>query len=231
MDPIKLRGKYGPEAKIQQDIIAKLMMRGWFAKATHGNEFQVGFPDIFASHTSYGSRWVEVKTENGKLEDSQHHTFLEFSKRNVGVWILTGNSDWEYNKLFKPSNWYTFTSIMKSNRVGKSIKPWKNPRQQPDGPERRLQNQIKTILEADDWYTLDTHGNIFQYGFPDMYACHKKYGTRWIEVKNPDGYKFTPAQLKNFPLMQAHGSQVWVLTSTNDVYKTLNGPGNWYRFL
>lgn len=232
MEPYRPKSKKGPEAKIQERIVKRLRMDGWFCKETHGNEFQKGFPDLFACHISYGSRWIDVKRPTGyKIKDSQHHAWLEFSKRNIGVWILTDDSQWEMNKLFQPDNWYTYLSAFAThNRASKPLEPWKDPRKQADGPERRIQNEIKAALEADGWYCLDTHGNIYQYGFPDLYACHKRYGARWIEVKNLERYVFTPAQLKTFPLMQANGCGVWVLTDKSQI-PLLFKPGNWWMYL
>lgn len=231
MEPFQAGGPE-KEAIIQKRILKRLLLDGWFAKATHGNEFQKGFPDIFACHNSYGSRWIDVKRPKGyKIKDSQHHAWREMAKRNVGVWILCDSIDWEMNKLYQPANWYTYLSAFQThNRSSKPIAPWSDPRKQPDGPERRIQNKVKKALEADDWYCLDTHGNIYQYGFADLYACHKKYGSRWIEIKNPTGHYFTPAQLKIFPLMQAHGCGVWVLTSESEIDKLFQA-ANWWQYL
>lgn len=79
---------------------------------------------------------------------------------------------------------------------------------------------------------METHGNAYQSGFPDIFACHPKYGHRWIEVKNPDAYGFTPAQLAHFPMMQQHGSGVWILVAATDAeIQKLLGPPNWYQYL
>jgi hypothetical protein len=77
-----------------------------------------------------------------------------------------------------------------------------------------------------------THGNIYQYGFPDLYIAHRSYGVRWIEIKNPDGYRFTGAQLEFFHQLASAGVGVWVLTAaTEDEYKKLFSPANWHYFL
>lgn len=231
MNPYSPRGKVRPEAALQKKVITNLIMDGWFAKATHGNEFQQGFPDIFACHSSYGSKWIEMKTLTGRLRQSQRDTFLEFSKRNIGVWILTGATEYDMKKICGPPNWHTFVEIMRStsNRASK-IEEAKESRQQPDGPERRIQNAIKAELEKDGWFCKDTHGNIYQYGFPDLYCCHADWGARWIEVKNPTGYIFTPAQLKTFPMFQANGVGVWVLVDPSEKGKLFQ-PANWWTYL
>ena len=69
---------------------------------------------------------------------------------------------------------------------------------------------------------MRTHRNLFQRGFPDLYATHKRYGPRWIEVKLPGmkGSKFTPAQLEFFPQLLENGTDIWIITSP-DEYKLL----------
>ena len=229
MDPIPRKTE--SEASIQRRLISKLRIEGWFSKATHGNEFQIGFPDVFACHIRYGSRWIELKKPGvGILQDTQHHFFLELAKRNIGVWILTDSTDWEYKKLFSPANWHTYCSIMKSNRGSKALKPFREPRKQADGPERRIQEAVKAELAKDGWFVADTNGNIYQYGFPDLYACHARYGSRWIEIKNPKGYVFTPAQIETFPQFSAQGVGVWVLTGPEEIPKIFS-PANWYTYL
>ena len=76
-----------------------------------------------------------------------------------------------------------------------------------------------------------THGNMYQQGFPDLFACNSRYGHRWIEVKNPKAYKFTPAQVHSFPKMCANGSGVWVLVAaTEEEYMKLFEPFNWWQY-
>lgn len=82
------------------------------------------------------------------------------------------------------------------------------------------------------WVVMETHGNAFQSGFPDLYATHFDVGGRWIEVKNPLKYEFTPAQLKYFPMLSSNGTPIWILTSdADDQIKKLFKPPNWHHFL
>ena len=102
----------------------------------------------------------------------------------------------------------------------------------PKKPETIIQNEIISFLKLRDWYVKSTHGNIYSMGFPDLYACHKRYGTRWIEVKNPGGYSFTPAQMDVFPELSAKGVGIWILiAATEEEYKKLFGPANWHWYL
>ena len=101
-------------------------------------------------------------------------------------------------------------------------------------PEAKIQESIVKMLKLYGWYTMETHGNMFQSGFPDIFACHSKYGQRWIEVKLPDmkGSKFTAAQLEHFPKLCANGSGVWILTGDTDhEYKKLFAKFNWYHYI
>lgn len=102
----------GPEAKIQEKIVEMLTLRGWFVKSTHGNMYQAGFPDLYACHRSHGSRWIEVKNpEKYEFTDAQIRDFTKMAAEGVGIYVLTAATIEEYEKLFKPSNWYTYMSI------------------------------------------------------------------------------------------------------------------------
>lgn len=90
--------------------------------------------------------------------------------------------------------------------------------------EAEIQEAIINELQKRGWIVKSTHGNLYQSGFPDLFATHKTYGQRWIEVKRPErtGDIFTPAQREFFPLLCANGSGVWVLTGeTEDQLKLL----------
>lgn len=100
------------------------------------------------------------------------------------------------------------------------------------GPEQKIQNDLIEYLKLRDWLIKVTHGNEFQSGLPDLYCAHKKYGQRWIEVKNPESYAFTAAQLDFFPKLAAVGVGVWVLVAaTEPEYKKLWLPPNWHTYL
>jgi len=111
-----LRTRTGPEAKIQKALIDFLKIRDWSVKETHGNLYQSGFPDLYAYHVRYGTRWIEVKVKDKyKFTAAQLETFPDFSAKNVGIWILVAATEAEYEKLFKPAQWHTFLDVMKVN--------------------------------------------------------------------------------------------------------------------
>src|SRR4051794_19788032 len=100
------------------------------------------------------------------------------------------------------------------------------------GPEAEIQKRLVKYLEARSWLVKQTHGNLFQSGLPDLYCVHGQYGQRWIEVKNPKAYVFTPAQRDFFPKLNAVGIGIWILTDANEYeYQKLFAPANWHYFL
>jgi hypothetical protein len=108
----------------------------------------------------------------------------------------------------------------------------RGPKKGSRQPENIIQTDIINFLKLRDWYVINMTGNEFQMGVPDLYACHKRYGARWIEVKRKDKYRFTPAQMDVFPELTAKGVGIWILTAaTESEYKKLFGPANWWTFL
>lgn len=109
MDPIKPRAKKGPEAIIQLAIIKALTLRGWFVMVTHGNMYQSGFPDLYATHRHYGGKWIEVKNKEAyRFQPSQMETFPKLVANGSGVWVLVSADDEEIKKLLKPCNWHHY---------------------------------------------------------------------------------------------------------------------------
>lgn len=99
-------------------------------------------------------------------------------------------------------------------------------------PETLLQNEIIKLLRNKEWYVRQTHGNMFSSGWPDLYAAHLRYGTRWIEVKMPENYAFTAAQLDDFPEFAAKGVGIWIIQrATDEEYSKLFKPPNWHMHL
>lgn len=97
------------------------------------------------------------------------------------------------------------------------------------GPERKIQDAIIQMLESKGWIVKETHGNLYQTGFPDLYCIHEVHKQRWVEVKNPVRYRFTHAQKEYFPILNKIVG-VWVLTSPNEYDKLFERP-NWWKYL
>ncbi len=52
---------------------------------------------------------LDVKTVNGKLEDSQKENFQLMAAAGVGVWVLTDINEEIYKQLLtNPPNWWTW---------------------------------------------------------------------------------------------------------------------------
>lgn len=106
------------------------------------------------------------------------------------------------------------------------------PKRHKRGPERKIQDAVIKMLRGYGWYVMETHGNMFQSGFPDLYATHSQYRMRWVEIKNPIKFQFTAAQLECFPKLSAHGTPIWILTAaTKTEYDKLFKSENWWQFL
>jgi hypothetical protein len=59
-------------------------------------------------------------------------------------------------------------------------------------------------------------GNAFQMGIPDLYVYHKKYGERWIDIKNPVSYNYTKSQKWKWPTWEEAGIGVWIIVGATD---------------
>ena len=204
----------------------ELLLDGWYCLRTHGNAYQAGFPDVLALHKRFGTRWIEVKRPKGiKFTQAQLDVFTKFSANRVGVWVLTHEN--QKNLIHGAANWYTYLSS-RGITLSKD-----GPKRIPkSGPEGKIQDSVISKLEERGWFCLETYGNAYQSGLPDVFACHKTYGSKWIEFKNPDGYKFTAAQSDVFPRFAAEGVGIWILDGDTDVHiNKLDGPANWHTYL
>lgn len=107
----KLKLRQRPEAKIQKEIVEMLQVRGWLVRVMHASESSNGWPDVWSSHYKYGQRFIEVKLPNMKgssFTAAQLEWFPKMVANGCPIWILTGASVQEYDKLFRPQN---FTEI------------------------------------------------------------------------------------------------------------------------
>jgi hypothetical protein len=102
----------------------------------------------------------------------------------------------------------------------------RTPRNYAAGPEAKIQADIIEMLERKGWFVKHLHGNMYQIGMPDLYACRKGV-QRFIEVKNPKSWKFQESQLELFGLLAKQGVGVWVLFgATEEEYAKLFKPAN-----
>lgn len=104
--PFKPRAAHGPEYYIRADIIRLLKLRGWSTYITHGNQYQQGFPDIYALHPRYGQRWIDAKNpDQYTFTSAQKVMWPEWDALGMGVWIMVAGSQAEYEKLMGKPNW------------------------------------------------------------------------------------------------------------------------------
>ena len=91
-----------------------------------------------------------------------------------------------------------------------------NIRNHKKGPEAKIQDALIKFLKERGWFVKVLHGSIYQSGMPDLFAVKRRYGQRFIEVKQPVKFKFTSAQWEDFPRMVAEGVSIWVLTAATE---------------
>lgn len=117
-NPRVAKKKGSPEKKIQQAIMDMLTLKGWFCLSTHGNMFQKGLPDIYATHPSYRQRWIEVKLpemKGSQFTPAQRTTFAKLIAFGSPIWILTAATEEEYKKLFFDSNYHYYLALKMMN--------------------------------------------------------------------------------------------------------------------
>lgn len=95
--------------------------------------------------------------------------------------------------------------------------------------EADIQKAIIKELRYREWVVMETHGNEFQKGFPDLYCMHFTYGARWVEVKRPEGFSFTKAQQECFPKFELCKIGIWILVSEHpsEISKLWTEAPNW----
>lgn len=96
------------------------------------------------------------------------------------------------------------------------------------GPEYVIQREFIQYLKNRNWLVERMIGNAYQMGIPDIYVAHEKYGSRWIDLKNPVSYEFTRQQRIKWPIWAKHGVGIWIITAaTDEEYHKLFKPPNW----
>lgn len=98
-------------------------------------------------------------------------------------------------------------------------------------PEWHIQQALIEFLGHRDWLVEATHGNLYQKGLPDLFIHHIKWGYRWIDCKVKGRYSFTKAQKIKWPIWEAHGVGIWILTgATQEEYDKLFDSPNWRKY-
>jgi len=101
-----------------------------------------------------------------------------------------------------------------------------------DKPEYGILRNLVKFLKDRGWLVQRMSADAFLNGFPDLFCAHKKWGTRWIEVKQPEGYTLTQAQRRKWALWDELGIGIWILTAaTQEEYNKLYKLPNWRNFV
>jgi len=103
------RPKHGPEWYIQRDLMVYMKARGWHVERMTGNMYQKGIPDLYCYHKTWGERWIDVKND-GKYSftDDQKRKWPIWERAGIGIWILTGANQQQYDLIFKPPNFRSY---------------------------------------------------------------------------------------------------------------------------
>jgi hypothetical protein len=102
------------------------------------------------------------------------------------------------------------------------------------GPEYKIQQRIIKYLQDRGWYVTIMTASIYVKGMPDLYATHRIYGPKWIEVKHEKAWHFTADQKLVFPQLLGHGTKIWIMfeankTNYDGLFKECNAP--WFLAL
>lgn len=223
MKPYKPSSKGSPERKIQNLTIQRLSALGWYVRHLPGSCGNVGWPDLFACHYQYGYRWIEIKnTKNYRFTDAQLKWFPQYRLFGWKVWFLQDHRQTDI--LFKKPNWGVFDKFVRTTKAVPV--DFYEAAISGTTPEATLQRQVVRTLTEKGWLCRHIIGNVIRTGWPDLYVYHPVYGGKWIELKRGDDWKFTGAQLEQFPKFYAHRCGIWFITSTKEL-DLLEGPPNW----
>lgn len=97
-----------PEKNLQNNkIIPMLESKGWLVEVMHASFILKGIPDLYCWHQGLDTfRWIDVKLPRGSvLTKAQIQKWHQWEQFGLGVWLIKGDSEEEYNKLFGPPNW------------------------------------------------------------------------------------------------------------------------------
>jgi len=100
-----------PEQRLSDALRRALRAEGWFTAKSHGNLYQAGWPDLLCYHRVHGYRWVETKTERGRLTPAQFETFTAWTGAGISIWVLT---EPRLDRLFEPPNVWVWLDRYKS---------------------------------------------------------------------------------------------------------------------
>lgn len=98
-------------------------------------------------------------------------------------------------------------------------------------PEKQIENAVRLFLSDRGWLVEKTHSTAYSSGWPDLYLFHREHGHRWVDIKVPARNQLTKAQCQKWPVWEAAGIDVHIITgATETEYAKLFRPANWREF-
>ena len=182
----------------------------------------------------YDTYQASIKGDSGKLSLGVHATVLEAA---LAVNVAAKRLGIPPPNKFTPTERQTINLDRISRRAELLKVKRKGERRLAKirgvkGPEYKIQQKIIKFLQARGWFVKVMTGTLYQWGMPDLFACHPRYGIKLIEIKNPESYSFTAGQHSEFPKLQTHGAPVYVMTAaTESNYKRLFEPSNLWKYM
>jgi hypothetical protein len=95
-----------------------------------------------------------------------------------------------------------------------------------------LYPQVRQILEKHGWLVEKTHGNLYQFGWPDLLIARS--GTvKWIELKSSLKDKLRSSQCQRFGLWHRYGVKIYVICReyVPVIERIIDGEPNWMGFI
>lgn len=90
------------------------------------------------------------------------------------------------------------------------------------GPEWFIQQRIIKYLQDRGFFVKIITASLYLSGMPDLFATHRVFGPKFIEVKVEKRWSFTKAQKETFPQLLGHGCPIWILFEADELnYKKL----------
>lgn len=114
MQPKKLQRVSRENTEVRDPLKRLLQLRGWYVKVLHGNKYQSGLPDLYATHKVHGTRFIECKLPGmvgSAFTKAQREVFPKLIDNGTSIWILVAATEYEYKKLFCPSNFMEYWLI------------------------------------------------------------------------------------------------------------------------
>lgn len=95
-------------------------------------------------------------------------------------------------------------------------------------PEKRIENRVREYHGQRGWLVEKTHSSALVSGWPDLFMFRQDKGIFWVDIKNPEGYRYTPSQCRLWTHWASRGLGVWIMTEEDET--VLDRPPNFMDF-